>query len=245
MPPLPCPAPAALVEKPRGESRPLSWLRQLGLRLKTDWPLKFVSSVGFTGLFFLGYFFLLKYPLFKAVAMPVLAADHWIPFQPGALTLYASLWLYVQLPPAFLLRRVDLVAYGKALIALTLVGFAVFFFFPTTLPVSSIDWTQHTAFQTLKEVDASGNACPSLHVAFGLFTALSLSQSFRAIGAPRLIHAVNALWCLGIIYSTLATRQHVILDVLGGALLALLVWQWYQHLLRTTSTDLPRSPSRF
>jgi len=31
------------------------------------------------------------------------------------------------------------------------------------------------------------------------------------------------LWALGIVYSTLATRQHVLLDVLGGTLLAAVV----------------------
>lgn len=227
--PLRCPAPDPHAERALASTLPLSWSRQAVLRIKSHWALKFGASVAFTGAFFQGYFLLLKYPLFEAFRMPVLAADHWIPLQPGALTLYASLWVYVQLAPAFFLRRTDLLAYGRALITLAVVGFAIFFFFPTTLPISSVDWSQHAAFQTLKEVDASGNACPSLHVAFGLFTAFSLSQSFRAIGAPRVLQVINALWCIGIIYSTLATRQHVLLDVLGGGLLALLVWKWYQR----------------
>jgi len=179
------------------------------------------------GAFFTGYFLLLKYPAFQATAMPVLAMDRWIPFQPGALWIYVSLWLYVQLAPALLLHRAEVVSYGKALIGLSGAGFILFFFYPTTLAPSSIDWTQHAAFQTLKAVDASGNACPSLHVAFALFTAFSLSQSLRALGAPLLLRVVNGVWCLGIIYSTLATRQHVFLDVFGGTLLALIAWAVY------------------
>jgi len=30
---------------------------------------------------------------------------------------------------------------------------------------------------------------------------------------------LNVAWCLGIVYSTLATKQHVLLDVIPGALL--------------------------
>jgi membrane-associated phospholipid phosphatase len=32
--------------------------------------------------------------------------------------------------------------------------------------------------------------------------------------------ACNALWCLGIVYSAMATRQHVALDVIAGSVLA-------------------------
>ena len=42
-------------------------------------------------------------------------------------------------------------------------------------------------------------------------------------GTPAWVQALNMLWALGIVYSTLATRQHVLLDVLGGTLLAAVV----------------------
>jgi len=34
---------------------------------------------------------------------------------------------------------------------------------------------------------------------------------------------LNWAWCAGILYSTVATRQHVVLDVLAGAVLGALV----------------------
>ena len=67
--------------------------------------------------------------------------------------------------------------------------------------------------------DATGNACPSLHAAFCVFTGLALHAQLGSIGAPRAVRGANALWCLGILYSTIATGQHVVLDALAGAAL--------------------------
>jgi membrane-associated phospholipid phosphatase len=71
-------------------------------------------------------------------------------------------------------------------------------------------------------VDAPGNALPSLHVATALFTALWIQRLLREIGAPADLRHLNWLWLALIVYSTLATKQHLALDVLaGGALGAL------------------------
>jgi membrane-associated phospholipid phosphatase len=43
--------------------------------------------------------------------------------------------------------------------------------------------------------------------------------SLTKMGAGRGLRALNWLWCAGILYSTVATRQHVALDVLAGAAL--------------------------
>ena len=70
-------------------------------------------------------------------------------------------------------------------------------------------------------MDASGNACPSLHVATAVFSGVWLNRILREINAPRALRAFNWLWCVGIVYSTLATKQHVALDMLAGAVLGL------------------------
>lgn len=113
--------------------------------------------------------------------------------------------------------RRELVSYGLAAIGLGVFGLAIYRFWPTAAPWPQVDWTQHPAFAFLKSVDASGNACPSLHVAFAVFTAVWFERLLRQLGARRLLRALNWLWCLGILYFTVATRQHVALDVLAGA----------------------------
>ena len=92
----------------------------------------------------------------------------------------------------------------------------IFWLLPTAVPVADIDWTLHPEMALIKSLDASGNACPSLHVASAVFTALWLRAIFHAVSAPRWLHWASALHCLAILWSTLATRQHVVLDVLAG-----------------------------
>ena len=74
----------------------------------------------------------------------------------------------------------------------------------------------------IKDIDFSGNACPSLHVASAVFSALWLDRVFRMVTAPLLLRVVSALHCLAILWSTVATRQHVVLDVLAGAVVGII-----------------------
>jgi membrane-associated phospholipid phosphatase len=60
-------------------------------------------------------------------------------------------------------------------------------------------------------------------VAFAVFTAVWLERLWRQIDARRLVRVLSWLWCLVILYSTVATRQHVLLDVLAGAVLGAVI----------------------
>jgi membrane-associated phospholipid phosphatase len=56
-------------------------------------------------------------------------------------------------------------------------------------------------------------------VAFAVFTALWFGRLLRGLGAGRAARELNWAWCAGIVYSTVAIRQHVALDALAGAVL--------------------------
>jgi membrane-associated phospholipid phosphatase len=81
----------------------------------------------------------------------------------------------------------------------------------------------------LKSIDAGGNAFPSLHVATAIFSAMWLHDVLRRFRAPNWVLVINSLWCAGIVYSTLATRQHVIIDVIGGLVLGAVIAQYALH----------------
>lgn len=201
------------------------WAAQLWRRLQFRWWLKTLGISLFIWLFFIAYFHLLNHPSATAWVMPLTPLDHAIPFQPGLLAVYVSLWVYVGIAPGLLPRLRDLLAYGLWATLLCLIGLACFYFFPTAIPLRPlpIDLAAHPAFALLQGVDAAGNACPSLHVATALFTMLWLRQLHSETGAPRWLAWVNGVWFSAIVYSTLAIRQHVVLDVLAGALLGLAV----------------------
>ena len=98
-------------------------------------------------------------------------------------------------------------------------GLLIFYFWPTASPSPDIDWTQYPDMDILKNIDASGNAFPSLHVATAIFSGAWFQRLLRRFGAPQWALALNWIWCAGIVYSTLAIRQHVAVDVAAGLLL--------------------------
>jgi membrane-associated phospholipid phosphatase len=230
MPSLPLPAdpavaraPGALLLAPRHAFLPAGWRPELALRMRRLFLLKLFGTSGVIGVFFAAYFEVLRNPAHPVFMMPLTAIDHLVPFQPPMLYAYLSLWVYVGLAPGLLLTVRELLVYALWAIGLALAGLGLFYWWPTAVPPLPMGVSELAGFQTLRGMDASGNACPSLHVAFAVFSALGLGRLLRELGAGRVARTLNLLWGLGILYSTMATRQHVFLDVVAGAALGALV----------------------
>jgi len=200
----------------------IPWYRQVAAVIPRYWYLKSVGTMLFIGLFFGAYFYLLKNPAYPTTVMPITWLDRLIGFQPSALPIYLSLWVYVSLPPALLATRRELYGYGMAMAGACLAGLIVFYFWPTAVPAANIDWARYPDVDFLKSMDAAGNACPSLHVTTAVFSGIWLHHLLRRFGAPLWILSINWTWCIGIVYSTMATRQHVAVDVLAGLALGVL-----------------------
>lgn len=184
--------------------------------------LKFLGISGFMWIFFMAYFHVLRNPMQPVMDMPLTALDTWIPFQPWAFWAYASLWVYVGIPAGAAPDMRSLLRHGAWAAALCTTGLACFTLWPTAVPAAgmAVGSAAHAGFAVLQGLDAPGNACPSLHVATALFAAAWNHRLLRDLGAARWAHAVNVAWAALIVYSTLAIKQHVVLDVLGGTLLA-------------------------
>lgn len=201
--------------------RPSTWKAELGLRMRRHFALKLIGTTAFTWIFFIGYFHLLRSPAHAVAVMPLVALDHLIPLQPQMLGIYLSLWFYVGIAPGLQLSFAELLAYGLWVGALCLTGLALFYFWPTAIPLPMPNTAGFEGFSLLRGVDAAGNACPSMHVAVAMFSALCIERVLRVIQAPAPLRLLNAAWFLAIAYSTLAIKQHVVLDVLAGALLGI------------------------
>lgn len=200
---------------------PRAWYRQIGARIRRNVLLKSIGTPAAIFVFFLAYRHLLNYPMFPVTEVPLTALDDVIGFYPPALLLYVSLWVYVSIPPALLRSRRELVEYTWAIGGLCLVGLACFLLWPTSVPPLGFDRGGHPGFGILQGLDAAGNACPSLHVATALFSAIWLDVLLRDMRAGWVMRGVNWCWGLGIVYSAMATKQHVAIDVLAGAILGL------------------------
>ncbi len=205
-----------------GNSQQTPWYHQAAAVISRHVYLKSIGTTLFISLFFGAYFHLLKDPAYPTTVMPITLLDRLFGFQPLALPMYISLWVYVSLPPALLATPRELYGYGMAMAGTCLAGLIVFYFWPTVVPAANIDWAQYPGVDFLKSMDASGNACPSLHVATAVFSGIWLHRLLRRFGAPLWILIFNWVWCIGIVYSALATRQHVAVDVLAGLVLGVL-----------------------
>lgn len=195
------------------------WYRQAAAVIPKHLYLKSIGTTVFISVFFGAYFYLLSNPAYPATVMPVTGLDRLIGFEPLALPVYLSLWVYVSLLPAFFATRPELYRYGLAMTLMCVVGLSIFYFWPTAAPAPDIDWTRYRDVDLLKSIDASGNAFPSLHVATAFFSGVWFHHLLRRFGAPLWILLFNWAWCIAIIYSTLAIRQHVAVDVGAGLVL--------------------------
>lgn len=185
--------------------------------------LKVLGICAFTWVFFIGYFHLLRNPSGPPFEMPLTPLDHWIAYRPQAIWAYASLWVFVGVAPALLPSLRALLLYGAWIAALCATGLLCFWLWPTAVPAGFVpaDHGTDPALVLLRGVDASGNACPSLHVATAVFSAAWLARLLAAFGAPAWTQLLNALWLALIVWSTVALRQHVVLDAAAGTVLGL------------------------
>lgn len=204
-------------------SQKAAWYRQVGPRIRQHTLLKVVGTATFMSVFFVGYFHVLRHPAYAVTQMPLTTLDRAIAFYPPALLVYVSLWIYVTIPPTLLRTMRELVAYGWWIGGLCLLGLTLFYFWPTAIPPQPMDFAEYPGFQVLQGVDAAANACPSLHVATAAFSAIWLDRLLCEMGAGKRVRVLSWLWFAAIAYSTLAIKQHVVLDVLAGLMLGTVI----------------------
>jgi membrane-associated phospholipid phosphatase len=157
----------------------------------------------------------------RTLHVPALALDHAIPLVPAWSVVYGSLFLAALLPVLVVhqqeLVRRTVLAYLMA----WLVSYAFFLGYPTVtsrpgevIGGGFFDWT----LRIIYESDIRYNCFPSLHVAQCFLAALVCHRVHRGVGAVALV------WACLVALSTLYTKQHYVLDVVGGMFLAGVAW---------------------
>jgi len=190
-------------------------------RLKAHWMLKVVFGLGLMVMFALIYHLPQRFPVFPVTAMPTLWIDRMIPFRPNSIYLYESLSLFMPIAPWLMKTRIEINQYSKGLILMNLVGFLFFFLYPTSSPRPADLHGANALYLQLIRIDNELNAFPSLHAAYAVFHGACCHVIFRAGVRSILLRLGCWSWALGILVSTLLTKQHVFVDVIAGSLLGL------------------------
>ena len=105
---------------------------EIALRVRSNLRLKLVLGAALTSGIWGTYLFLQRHVLFPVTAMHPTRLDRMIPFAPGTVYLYESLWLLMPIAPWLMVSREDLIRYTRGLLVVSLVGFGIFLVFPLT-----------------------------------------------------------------------------------------------------------------
>ena len=153
--------------------------------------------------------------------VPELALDRALPLIPSWAVIYGMLYLFLIVLPVLVIRQDEHIrrtVYAYLFIWITAYLF-FFVIYPTKAPrpeIVSGDGFAVWALRALYSSDPPYNCFPSLHVAHSFVSALACRGVHRRLGGIALVFATL------VALSTLFTKQHYVVDVIAGVLLALI-----------------------
>lgn len=156
--------------------------------------------------------------------VPELPLDRAWPLVPAWALAYGALYLFLILLPAFVVRQQELIRRTvHAYLLIWLTSYACFFvIYPTV--ATRPDQVSGEGFgvwglRALYSADPPYNCFPSLHVAHSFVSALAVSRVHRRLGVVAVASGIL------VALSTLFTKQHYVLDVVGGIGLAAVAYR--------------------
>ena len=178
------------------------------------------------------YIFIAAHVKGRPVHVPEIALDRMLPVRAEWALVYGALYLFLIILPVFAVRDQEHLRRTVAAYLLCwLTAYAIFLAWPTVAsrpPVVEGDGFVPWALRALYSFDPPYNCFPSLHVAHSFVSALTLYRLHRGLGQVGMVAAAL------VAISTLFTKQHYVLDVIGGAAMAL---AGYWLFLRSYSRD--------
>lgn len=156
-----------------------------------------------------------------------LGAIHWLEigaFEKAIPVNLHSVWFYVsfygllvwaglKVTFPYFLRYVTTIGW------VALVSHACYMLHPTGVSRAGVDGSSHWLYSAVVGFDAPVNAAPSLHASLSVVAGLALWHG-AALWSRLFIWG----WVLGILWSTIALRQHLAIDLITGASLAIVCW---------------------
>lgn len=162
------------------------------------------------------------------VQLPMTIIDRIVPFDPGWVYVYVSMYVMLLIPPLLTTRGEPLWRYTIGATIMFVAAAVFFILWPVEYPRPALTGVAPWVYHIVISLDRPVNSIPSLHaglLAYTLFFAARALDDLPA-GVRRTILLVGTAWSTAILYATLATKQHYLLDLPAGVLLA-----WAAHAL--------------
>jgi len=188
-------------------------------RLRSELKLKLILTVVLNLWVGVPYYCLQRHHFFPPTAMPASFCDRLIPFSEKAVWMYLSVYLLMPIGPFLMVKRQQIVRYACGIMLIGALADLVFIFRPTWCPRPAASGTV-AVYRMLTAVDNPFHSFPSLHAAFAVFSALCAGQVLRELRSNVSWRIALWLWTCLILFATLATKQHMMADIVGGSVLA-------------------------
>jgi membrane-associated phospholipid phosphatase len=164
------------------------------------------------------YIFIPELTTGRTQHVPELPIDRLIPVQPAWALVYGALYLFLILLPVFVVREEEQIRRTvSAYLLIWMTAYLFFLVYPTVASRPAVVAGEGFSVWGLRSLDGADpphNCFPSLHVAHSFVSALACHRVHRGLGT------IAAFCALLVGVSTLYTKQHYVLDVAGGILLA-------------------------
>lgn len=156
--------------------------------------------------------------------------DRSIPFIPETLVIYIGCYLFWAVNYILIARQDKKQVYqffaGDMLSRV--ICFAFYLLYPTTniRPVLADGGFWNTAMSWLYGIDSASNLFPSIHCLVSWFCFIGIRKNKKI---PLWYRVFSCIMAVAVFISTLTTKQHVLMDVAGGVLLAELCYWLGRH----------------
>jgi len=148
--------------------------------------------------------------------------EKYLPLYESWIVVYLSIFIWFMLP-VLLLQTDAIKKLSRCFTLTTLIACGFFFVLPAQSPFVRIESDRgiSVAYQVLYALDKPHNLFPSLHIAYTyLLLLVYRRESVRAL--PWLY-----LWAAAMTASVILTHQHNTVDIVGGIVLAAIVYRYY------------------
>ena len=178
-----------------------------------------------------------RFHLYPPRLLPLWWVDQAVPFIPLSVWVYISEYLFFPVVYFTCKDLVNLNKYFYSFLFLQILSVLIFIIWPTTYPrdlfplMGQMDSATYFVFNALRTADTAANCCPSLHVS-SVFLSVFIFLDDQRSKFPFFF-----VWGSLIAASTMTTKQHYMVDVLTGFLMALGTYWIFHRYVSYRKTD--------